>query len=488
MSSRGDARGRHALNSRMHIGHERTRMRAIDIEESRTLLLELALYEPNITHCFNLLTSTSLTEDIEITVQGKPTSDDFKQHVNKHFRVFCADAVKCMYIYGFVPWHPHKLPSGDIVPAVLPHGTFTWGVHGYDCDAKNHKSKHVTPQKEKTSGDSGMPPATSARWAHLDIPRHENESKQVQHRVFLTHADIDPDDVFIFDIVSPDLNINQSSNMYATVPSPLSHILIDYKNLRDAQIRRSLADAWNTTARIFTSCVPPNNITNEPTHSYLYYETGSERSRLNQGLHYMEGRHRELEQQIIQPSTHKPSLYNLPIHHKLEQLHALTPCEDLSFLLDKYQRDVAALLGIPHDVAYGQSKVGDSGSATHAVEMNTQAFSNTVQNKCRNLEDLVHSAYCTIYECDNVDVEVSFTPMPRLDIRSIDDVKTLFDIGAITPDVTAQLSEILLFSHKTNITGKKHKTTRNATEYLANLSNITKATNPPKPPTKPVAK
>lgn len=32
--------------------------------------------------------------------------------------------------------------------------------------------------------------------------------------------------------------------MYATVVSPIAHLLVDYKNLRQAQIRRSHADAW----------------------------------------------------------------------------------------------------------------------------------------------------------------------------------------------------------------------------------------------------
>jgi hypothetical protein len=44
--------------------------------------------------------------------------------------------------------------------------------------------------------------------------------------------------------------------LYATVPSPLSHVLIDYKNLRQAQIRRAHADAWNTTAKLICSFKP----------------------------------------------------------------------------------------------------------------------------------------------------------------------------------------------------------------------------------------
>eukprot|EP00961_Rhodomonas_salina_P093332 1256107-Rhodomonas_salina.1 len=69
--------------------------------------------------------------------------------------------------------------------------------------------------------------------------------------------------------------------------------------------------------------------------------------------------------------------------------------------------------------------------------------------------------------------------MPRLDVRSMEDLKTLWEIGAVTPDVTAQLSEILLLGERTNLTGRKRATTHRDTDYVANLRRITEATNPP---------
>eukprot|EP00961_Rhodomonas_salina_P136328 1834216-Rhodomonas_salina.1 len=125
-----DRRGRQMMDSRRVQCRERTRLREYDVEDSRNLLLELALNEPNITHCFRLITNACLTEDIDIEVKGQPMSDLFKQYVNVHYHSFCTDAIKCMFIYGFVPWYPRKLPSGDIVPMTLPHGTFTWCVRG----------------------------------------------------------------------------------------------------------------------------------------------------------------------------------------------------------------------------------------------------------------------------------------------------------------------------------------------------------------------
>jgi hypothetical protein len=469
------------------IPEDRSRLRAADIEESRSLLLELALYEPNISHCFNLLINTCLTEDIDIAVDGKSMKDSFRRYVNIHYHNFCADAIKAMFIYGFVPWYPRKLASGDIVPAVLPHGTFTWScvLADRDADRKRPLEAPAAAPAAPAKAVSGLG-KTRKRWDHLRVPAFDNESKLVQHRVRLTHADIDAGDVFVFDVFAPDLNVNGSSNIYATVPSPLSHILNDYKNLRDAQVRRSYADAWNTTARIFTSCIPPNAVSNEPTHSYLYYETGSDRSRLHQGRHHMETRHRELQHQIAQPSNHVPSLYNLPVHHRLEQLHALTPCEDLAFLLDKYKRDVSSLLGIPYEVAYGRARGGEE--TTGQSEINSRAFSNAVLRVCHVLEELLRHVYAAIYEEDLARVQVALSPMPRLDIHSMDDLKALWEMGAVTPDVTAQLSEILLLGERTNLTGRRRPTTHQGGEYLANLRRITEATAPPKPDKPPARK
>jgi hypothetical protein len=486
---------------------DRARMRSADIEESRALLLELALYEPNITHCFSLLINACLTEDIDITVDGRSMKDSFRRYVNIHYHSFCAEAIKAMFIYGFVPWHPRKLASGDIVPTVLPHGTFTWSVRPLDRDARRaavergrdeaRRPAAETTREEKTREEKApgekTPAGTQARlgkvrrrWEHLQVPAYDNESKLVQHRVRVTHGDIPAEDVFLFDVFNADLDVNRNSNVYATVPSPLSHILNDYKNLRDAQVRRSYADAWNTTARIFTSCIPPNAVSNEPTHSYLYYETGSDRGRLNQGRHYMETRHRELEHQIAQPSNHVPSLYNLPIHHRLEQLHALSPCEDLAFLLDKYKHDVCSLLGIPFEVAYGRSRGGNE--TTGSSELNSRTFSNAVLRVCHILEQLIRDVYATIYEADIALVTVALNPMPRLDVHSMEDLKTLWEMGAVTPDVTAQLSEILLLGERTNLTGRRRATTHADGEYLSNLRAITAATAPPRPDKPPPRK
>jgi hypothetical protein len=533
-------------------------MRAIDIAQSRSLLLELGLYEPNVTTCMQIISNACLGEDIIIEINKNPVNREFQAHLNHHYQTFCYEAIRCMFMYGFVPWHPRKLASGDVIPAILPHGTFTWTVKTFDeNDMRIHKDNvsrltrtnksappgeghssyrsnaHAPsgrqrpdqPHGKYTAGgyvtDKSRPVVKShtqpdafvdhnrkrerekeevgkdkdekgketnkakvesymKRWDHLALPYSDNGSKEVQYVIELAHTSIDPEDVFVFDTTEPVLNVTTNSVLHASVPSPLAHLLVDYRNLRDAQIRRSHADAWNTTARIFTSCTPPTLPNSEPTNSYLYYETGSDRSRLTAGKSYMESRHRELEAQITQPANHIPSLYNLPVHHKLEQLSDLKPCEDIEFLLEKFRRDVCGLTGVPYDVAFGQ-KAGTGQETTGRITVTGRVFGKTVARICSQLEELVGQAYCTIYGTAREDVDIAFNPMPRLDISSVEDIKALFEIGAITPDVVAQLSEILLLSDRTNVTGKARKTEHTPEEYKKNFEDIHKAMKPPNP-------
>lgn len=511
---------------------ERAALRDADIAESRALLLELGLYEPSVQHCFHMIVNFCLSEDIEIKGKGLKMTDEFKRFVNTYYIKFATEAIRCMYIYGFVPWTPRKLPSGDIIPEIIPHGSFTWGVMPKTSDSKHAQHAHsrtgrwwdtehnnkiqrlkANKPEERETGrhtDAGRklkdeksnftdggaanpngidqnttllgPTPKGDRWSHLPIPKSANDAGSLHYVIHMENVDVEPEDVFIYEVIKPDSNVTKNSVLYATVSSPMSHILVDYKNMRDAQIRRAYADAWNTTARVFTSCQPPPQVSNEPTQSYLYYETGTAGSRLNNGRPYMESRHAELEKQVAQPSNHVPSLYNLPTHHKLEQLSSLTPCEDIPLLIDKYRRDVSNVFGIPFEMVFG--RVGTSQQSGSAqADLAGRMFTNTVYRICKILESIVQEVYCTIYEVPMQDVQVVLNPMPRLDIRSIDDIKILWEMGAVTPDVMAQLSEVLLLNEKTSSTGRRRETAHPPGEYMTNLKAISVAQQPPKPPT-----
>lgn len=133
--------------------------------------------------------------------------------------------MRAFFTYGFVPWVVRRLDEGDEVPEVLCNGTFHWYTE--------------IPSRDPQS------------------VRQQKNAGHVAYRVQITSPlEYKDKDVAIFVHAAPALDVSVNSMLYATVPSPLSHVLTDYKNLRQAQIRRSHADAWNTTAKLICSFRP----------------------------------------------------------------------------------------------------------------------------------------------------------------------------------------------------------------------------------------
>jgi hypothetical protein len=120
----------------------------------------------------------------------------------------------------------------------------------------------------------------------------------------------------------------------------------------------------------------------------------------------------------------------------------LEPCEDLNFLLDKFRRDISSLTGVPHEMIIGR----DNGN--HETVRKTIAsgriFSTNMHELCRHCQYLLAEVYSFIYKTKKENVEFVLTPMPRLEVETIGDFKVLFEIGALTPDMSLELSRLLL--------------------------------------------
>lgn len=123
----------------------------------------------------------------------------------------------------------------------------------------------------------------------------------------------------------PSLEISSNSNMHATVPSPLAHIINDYRAIRRAQIRRSHADAWNTTAKLITTFEPKLRVEDNPTQYLMdfVHEDYFAPPALGQSMfppfeaHNVWQRESIIRKQFNQnPSTHVPDVYALPRDHQ----------------------------------------------------------------------------------------------------------------------------------------------------------------------------
>lgn len=390
------------------------------IAESRQLLWELVTLEPTVLQCFNIVESTCLSQGIFCKIDGELCSKEFQEFINENYIPFIRTTITAMFTYGFVPFYLKKHPtSKNVIPEIIPHGTFHWVT-----EVRGNNNKDIIPQ--------------------------QIDDSLLQYRIQLTAPlTIKDSDVYIIPYLSPTLDVSVNSVLYASVVSPLSHILIDYKHLRQAQIRRSHADAWNTTAKMICTFKPAQRVQEDPSASLMDFADDTYLQTAAQiGVPFMphlsatnyKSRDAQIKQQFEQPSQHVPDVYTLPRDHSIDQQSMLTPCEDMDFLLSKFQRDITSIMGIPYDMI--QASTSSSRETVKKTMASGKLFSASMNRICKFLSTVLKKIYSIIYKKDNV--EFILIPLPRLEVECVQDLKILHEIGAITPDTSLQLSSILI--------------------------------------------
>jgi hypothetical protein len=413
----------------LHQARWNSRLR--DIAESQALLLELVTSEPTLNQCFKVIESTCLSQGIHCRVGGAEVSEAFQRHLDEFYVPFCKAAIRAFFTYGFVPWRARRISKGDEVPEVIPAGTFSWHT-------------------ELGPLEQGRVPLRYGEKRPVKMRYRDDDTRMVVYRVTPSAGGWKETDIELYIFQPPALDISMNSLLHATVPSPLSHILVDYKNLRQAQIRRSSADAWNTTAKIISTFEPKLRVEDNPSQYLMDFthESFYEPPAMGQNIfppleaHNVWQRENVIRKQFADnPSTHLPDVYALPRDHHVASQQMLQPCEDLPWLLEKYRRDVCALTGVPFEMVIGKEAGGHE--TVRKTIASGRLFSTNMHEICRHLQNLLIQVYQTIYRRDS-DVEFLLVPMPRLEVETIQDFKVLFEIGALTPDMSLHLSRILL--------------------------------------------
>ena len=367
--------------------------RAQDMAESHHLLLELLSSEPFMQECLQIIENICLSRELDFTMLdgGTPTGK-FKAFINRHYPRFLKNAIRQAHGLGFVVWCVRRLPSGDKVPEVLPLGTFTWTV---EMDTTNRSTLHYKIQL-----------------VVKDVPFHVTEW------------------------VQPNFNVNEGSILHATVQTPLAHLIEEYRILRETIRRYHHADAWNTTARVVVSSDPKqfnHEASQKEVFDTLDFLKGAMETRRKQTLTPVEEAFANQR-----PSNHQEMLYELPPHHHLEQMPVLKPVVDIDFMTNKFRHSVCSLLGIPPEMIIADR---ESQQQSRGGKATSRIFQNKMSRMCMFLSDLLQEVHEHIYK---ELVQFHLVALPRLEIQSMEDLKTLHEIGVLQPDHAIQLSEVLL--------------------------------------------
>ena len=250
-------------------------------QDTMSLLLEMMSQEPTVLACMRIVQSSCLAQGFKCEVRGKLVTQDFAVFMQRHYLTFCEHAIRCMYTCGFVPWRLRRIQSGDVVPEVLPLGTFGWGVQVGNQHSKNDRDtadpivrklatlagKHAEHAQRVQHANPGMPTdakrqKTSSQpqdianmrqklqMASGPRPLDDNTTKYMHYVLHITEsAGIKENMVEIYEYIQPTNNIMSNSPLYSTISTPMAHAIIDFRIQRQAQIRMAYADAWNCQVR-----------------------------------------------------------------------------------------------------------------------------------------------------------------------------------------------------------------------------------------------
>ena len=399
----------------------RQRMSRMDIWESRQLLWEIMLYEPTVQECVGIIEATCLANGVTCVIGGAKCTSEFEAFVDRHYVAFCKRAIRAFFAYGFVPWIIRKDPLGNDLPEVLPEGTFHWDTVAADSQGGRLRGPVV------------------------------NYKVELVHNVNVLEKD-----VHIYEYVPASLGVSTGSFLNATIVSPMSALLVGYKELRQAMIRRSYADAWNTTAKLICTYTPHTHVQDEPGAALMdFADDGYYGAGMNLGVPIMprlgasnlETRDIQIRKQFEGVGTHLPDVFTLPKDHGIAPQMILQGRDDVPFLWDKFRRETASITHVPYEMIQSLG-AGSSHETVRKTASSGKIFSSNMRQICSHLEFLLKDVYETIYRKENGDARFLLTPVRRMEVECIGDIKTLYEVGVLTAkhkmDVSSLLEDVVV--------------------------------------------
>jgi hypothetical protein len=135
----------------------------------------------------------------------------------------------------------------------------------------------------------------------------------------------------------------------------------------------------------------------------------------------------------------------------VEQMPVLKPVVDIDYMTNKFRHSVCSLLGIPPEMIIADR---ESQQQSRGGKATSRIFQNKMSRMCMFLSDLLQEVHEHIYK---ELVRFHLVALPRLEIQSMEDLKTLHEIGVLQPDHAIQLSEVLLGPSPANNNNKRKK-------------------------------
>ena len=463
--------------------------------DDNEMLVMLMNENPIVVSCLRTIQASCLDQGIQCTIGGQPASSDFLKFIRTHYNGFCEQAIRCIFMCGFVPWRLRRLETGDCAPEVLPLGTFSWTVienpakkrqsNAWDRSAQERverapvatkpDNKRKQPedgqgtQKEPVEQPSVYLRQQAALKRHGTI-RNNDDSKSLRYKLDITHnIGSTVHEIEIYEYFQP-VHMTPGS-----VVSPMSSIMSLYREILFYRDVYKHAETWNTQAKLLCSytsskdtysVMEGNPIISDwdyPQKLGLTTDTNLP-TELDDN---MATRDLITESLVGSKSTlHTPLVYSLPKNTVLQATPKLDCIRKLEDMEHRFTLAVSNLMGVPM-----HSETRDS--TTAAFEGNQRVFSSMVRNICHHLQEILWQVYVASYG-NGSQVRFTLSPSSRLSVQDIDDFLKLMDYGLVSVDDAHTIgnamisSEIILSGGKPEGAGKKNlkmfETPKNAVE------------------------
>ena len=375
--------------------------------ESRSaILFRMVREEPCLRSCLNRISNSCCQNHAVFEEDGRKVNATLHRHMNQQMGTFFRDAVEIAFACGFVPYFV-RTRNGLPHLKVLPLGSFTWTIE------QSKDRRDIGPLIYKVRCKSGF----------------------VEER-----------DIHVLDFVSPrqlDSAIDEAAH------SPLAHILNLFM-IREQQLAQiNESNAWNSNKHI---AVTEKIDLKDPTTSGLqlldelrrYNLSGmhsnmsenSTRLRTNRNESIApanEGTFAWLDSVFHRNATKAAEVHLMPPNTEITELGAMDTNQFVDYSHNLYTNAVYTFFDMP-----GHSDLAGS-RATGSSEQMSRHQHMAINSVLLFLQKLGEEAYAVAFKTDPARIVCKMTPITRMEIRDMADLKTLFEIGVITPHDSSRM-------------------------------------------------
>ena len=384
-------------------------------EQYSEALSYLVNHEPCLQRTLTLVDDILFYNDPDLVISYQSPSPTFKRFFRDHFIPIARQVVKYNLYCGFVPWAKNTLPSGEVVPVILPMGTFSWDVKVRNMESKKRKTVDGYEAADISGRNKSVGNVYLSQTSLLQYIVHVVQPMGIDNNEIIVCSTTEPSLPLLSNMSSTSsLNTlaNSSSSRFRNrvfLFSPLTSVVHSYCTLERAMHRRAYADDWNTTARIVTSNAPPRMNTDAPSMDMLDSLAGTGSATMghlagsytydNMQLRFSP--YDTVVSNILTKDTgsvgeHCPAVYTLPQHYKIEKLDTLTPVEDVVQLTGDFQRSISQVTGIPLALVQNFESHAGLGASEDPVLMNTLVML-TCKRATKMIEKVLTEMYMHIY-------------------------------------------------------------------------------------------